>query len=106
MAAGPSTDVVINDFGRIGRTCFGASSAVKTSLSILWPSRGVHDPEMTRHLLKNQVWQPRGGSGYDLSRRFDVKSARSGSAAHHPSGGDEIAPLAGECRAPFGSEPV
>ena len=51
MAAGPSTKVVINDFGRIGRTRFGAGSAIKTSLPILWPSRGVHDSKTTRHLL-------------------------------------------------------
>ena len=51
MAAGPSTKVVINDFGRIGRTRFGAGSAVRTSLSVLWPSRGVHDSKTTRHLL-------------------------------------------------------
>ena len=53
MAAGPSAKVVINDFGRIGRTRFGAGSAVKTSLSILWPSRGVHDPKTKRHLLRH-----------------------------------------------------
>ena len=35
LAAGPSTKVVINGFGLIGYTRFGAISAVKTSLSIL-----------------------------------------------------------------------
>ena len=35
IATGPSTKVVINGFGLIGCTRFGAISAVKTSLSIL-----------------------------------------------------------------------
>ena len=53
IATGPSTKVVINGFGLIGCTCFGASSAVKTSLSISWPSCGVHDPKTTRNLLRH-----------------------------------------------------